>query len=97
MDNPTTDQDAFLAIARTIRDSGGLDEWNLRFQQPVLREVYRLAAARLDDDLCRTHALPLWAAIAEAEQRSAQEGHPAPAVGATGQPEPWTKTTGEAL
>jgi len=97
MDNASTNQDALLAIARAVRDSQGYDEWNARFQDPVLREVYRLAAVQLGDDLCRAHALPMWAAIAEAEHGSAQEGHPAAAPADPARPEPWTKTTGEAL
>lgn len=44
MGNASTNQDALLAIARAVRDSQGYDEWNARFQDPVLREVYRLAA-----------------------------------------------------
>lgn len=97
MDNSSTHQDALLAIARAIHNGGGFDEWNMRFHDPVQREAYRLAATELGDDLCRAHSLPTWAAIAEAEHRSAQEGHPAPALGANSLPEPWTKTTGEAL
>ena len=97
METSDTDRDALLAIARTVHDSGGFDEWNLRIQDPVLREVYRLAVTGLDDETCRARALPTWAAIAEAERQSAREGHPAPAPRTGSQPEPWTKTTGEML
>jgi len=97
METSSTDRDAFLAIARTIHDSGGFDEWNMRFQAPVLRDVYHLSITQLDDETCRAHALPTWAAIAEAEQQSARAHHPAPALGTGGSPEPWTKTTGEPL
>ncbi len=92
-----TDHDALLAIARMVHDSQGFDEWNLRFHDPVLRAVYHLSITQLNDETCRTHALPTWAAIAEAEQQLAREGHPAPAPSTSSQPEPWTKTTGEML
>lgn len=97
MDTPNTDRDALLAIARAVHDAPGFDEWNLRFHDPVLRDVYLLAVARVGDETCRAQALPTGSAIAEAEQQSAREGHPASALGAGSLPEPWTKTTGETL
>lgn len=97
MDTSNTDHDALLAIAQAVCDDQGFDEWNLRFQNPVLHHIYHLAAVQLGDETCRAHALPTWAAIAEAEQRSAQEGHPSPAQAGVSSPEPWTKTTGETL
>ncbi len=97
METSSTDHDALLAIARTVHASPGFDEWNLRFHDPTLRDVYHLAVTRLDGETCRAHALPTWAAVAEAERLSARAGHPAPAPGTGSQPEPWTKTTGEML
>lgn len=97
MDIPSTDRAALIAIARAVHGSQAFDEWNLRFQNPVLREVYRLAIAGLDDGTCLANALPTWSAVAEAERRSAQEGHPSPAQAGASNPEPWTKTTGEPL
>ncbi len=97
MEIPSTDHDALFAIARAIHGSQGFDEWNGRFHDPLLREIYRLVVTQLDDETCRAHALPTWAAIAEAEQQSARAGHPASALSTASHPEPWTKTTGETL
>lgn len=97
METNTNAQGTFLAIARAIRNSEGYDDWNVSFNQPVLRDVYRLAAAHLDEATCRAHDLPTLAALDEAEAQAQKAGHNTPQGTNDPLPEPWLKTTGEAL
>ncbi len=90
METNNNAQETFLAIARAIRNSEGYDDWNVSFNQPVLREVYRLAAAHLDEATCRVSDIPTLAALDEA-------GHNTPQGTNDPLPEPWLKTTGKAL
>ncbi len=97
METTPSAHETLLAIARAIRNSGGYDDWNASFNQPVLRDIYRLAAAHLDEDTCRANDLPTLAALDEAEGQARRAGHNTPQGTTDSLPEPWLKTTGEAL